>query len=190
MEDKILIVSASEKSADTLAHILKHYGWNNIDFASGGMESKRVILRTIYDLIIINSPLKDSQGFDIAVDFVQNTTASVVLIAKSDIVDLIASKVEGEGVIVISKPLQQKSLLGAVRLSLAFRDRMKKLMSINIKYENKYEELRLVSRAKCTLIEKTGMTEQEAHRHIEKQAMDRRESKSIVAANIIKKYMN
>lgn len=189
MEDRILIVSASEKSADALAHILKRYGWNNIDFASSGVESKRIILRTIYDLIIINSPLKDGQGSELAVDFVQNTNAAVILIAKSDIADVIASKVEGEGVIVISKPLQQRSLLGAVRLSIAFRNRMKKLISINLKHEKKYEELRLVSRAKCVLIEKSEMTEQEAHRYIEKQAMDKRESKTIVAANIIKKYM-
>ncbi len=189
MEDRILIVSASEKSADALAYILKRYGWNNIDFASSGVESKRIMLRTMYDLIIINSPLKDGRGNELAVDFVRNTSSTVVLIAKSDIAEVVASAVEGEGVIVVSKPLQQRDFLGAVRLSLAFRERMKKLIDTNLKHEKKYEELRLVSRAKCVLIEKKEMTEQEAHRYIEKQAMDRRESKSIVASGIIKKYM-
>ena len=57
------------------------------------------------------------------------------------------------------------------------------------KYEKKYEELRMVSRAKCVLIEKEGYSEKDAHRYIEKQAMDSRESKARIAENIIKKYL-
>lgn len=189
MEERILIVSASEKSADALAHILKRYGFNNIDFASGGMEAKRIILRTMYDLVIINSPLKDCQGSEFAVDFVHSTTGMAILIVKSDVTDVIASNVEGDGVTVISKPLEQRELLSAVRLSFAFRQRMQKLIDINSKHEKKYEELRVVSRAKCILIENENMTEQEAHRYIEKCAMDKRESKFLVASGIIKKYI-
>lgn len=188
MDDKILIVSASQKSADTLTSLLRRYGWNNFDYASGGANSKRLMMRTEYDLIIINAPLKDCHGSDIAVDFTNGTNTSVILIVKSDISDVTAAKVEGEGVIVVSKPLRQQDLLSAVRLSLANRRRLKKLIGDIVKYEKKYDELRLVSRAKCVLIEKKKITEQEAHRIIEKQAMDKRESKSIIAANIIKEY--
>lgn len=189
MEDRILIVSASEKSADALTHILRRYGWNNIDVAPGGANCRRLTMRTVYDLIIINAPLKDCHGGELAVDYVTDTNSSVILIVKSDVLDIMSAKVEGEGVIVIPKPLQQRELLSAVRLSLAQRHRMQKLIEINLKYEKKYEELRLVSRAKCLLIENQNITEPEAHRFIEKQAMDKRESKAIVAAGIIKKYM-
>ena len=47
------------------------------------------------------------------------------------------------------------------------------------------EELRLVNRAKWLLIEKQGMTEEEAHRHIQNQAMERRTSKKQIARSII-----
>ncbi len=189
MEDRILIVSASEKSADTLTHILKRCGWSEIDRALGGASCKRLAMRTIYDLIIINAPLKDCHGSDLAADFVNETNTSVVLIVKSDILEITESKVEDDGVIVVPKPLQQRDFLRAVRLSLANRRRMKRLIENSMKFEKKYEELRLVSRAKCVLIEKQNMTEQEAHRFIEKQAMDKRESKSIIAADIIKNNM-
>ena len=47
------------------------------------------------------------------------------------------------------------------------------------------EKLRLVDRAKCYLIEKKGMTETEAHRLIEKGAMDTRRSRGEVAQEIL-----
>ena len=42
-------------------------------------------------------------------------------------------------------------------------------------------EIRLVNRAKWVLIEQLRMTEQEAHRYIEKQAMDRCVTRRAVA---------
>ena len=54
--------------------------------------------------------------------------------------------------------------------------------------EKKIEEIRLVNRAKWLLIECLGMKESDAHRYIEKQAMDLRISKSEMAENIIRTY--
>ena len=50
------------------------------------------------------------------------------------------------------------------------------------------EEIRLVNRAKWLLIEELKMTEQEAHRYIEKQAMDRCVTKRVVAEQILSTY--
>ena len=54
--------------------------------------------------------------------------------------------------------------------------------------EEKMEEIRLVNRAKWLLIEELKMTEQEAHRYIEKQAMDRCVTKRVVAVQILSTY--
>ena len=58
----------------------------------------------------------------------------------------------------------------------------------NASVEEKIEEIRIVNRAKCLLIEQLKMTEPEAHRYIEKQAMDTRLSKREVAEHIIRTY--
>ena len=50
------------------------------------------------------------------------------------------------------------------------------------------EEIRIVNRAKWILIRELKLDEPEAHRYIEKQAMDRCISKRIVAEEIIKTY--
>ena len=49
-------------------------------------------------------------------------------------------------------------------------------------------EIRLVNRAKWLLISELNMTEANAHRYIEKQAMDRCVSRRQVAEEIIKTY--
>ena len=66
--------------------------------------------------------------------------------------------------------------------------RLKKIEKKQVSIEEKMEEIRLVNKAKWLLIECLGMTESEAHRHIEKTAMDTRTSRKTVAENIIKTY--
>ena len=52
------------------------------------------------------------------------------------------------------------------------------------------EEIKLIGRAKLLLITKLSFTEEEAHKYIEKQAMDRCVKKSVIAYDIIKTYNN
>ena len=54
--------------------------------------------------------------------------------------------------------------------------------------EKKLEEMRLVGRAKCMLMQYRGLTEQQAHRQIEKQAMDSRQTRGAVALEILDTY--
>jgi response regulator NasT len=64
---------------------------------------------------------------------------------------------------------------------------------MDIKKENeglhrKIEELRIVNRAKYILMQYLSFTEEQAHRYIEKQAMDLRQTKIKIAENILKTY--
>lgn len=52
----------------------------------------------------------------------------------------------------------------------------------------KIEDIRLVDRAKCVLIEYLKMSEAQAHKYIEKQAMDLRQTRQEVATAILKTY--
>ena len=70
----------------------------------------------------------------------------------------------------------------------ATRARMMNVMKEYSKLQTKIEEARLVNRAKCILIQYLKLTEPQAHRYIEKQAMDQRLSKTEVAQNILKTY--
>ena len=69
-------------------------------------------------------------------------------------------------------------------LLIHFQFTEKKTLSI----EEKMEEIRIVNRAKWLLISELKLDEPEAHRYIEKQAMDRCVSKRVVAEEVIKTY--
>ena len=60
----------------------------------------------------------------------------------------------------------------------------------NKKLLQKIEDIRIIDRAKCLLISYLNMSEPEAHKYIERQAMDMRITKRQVAEGIIKTYEN
>ena len=68
------------------------------------------------------------------------------------------------------------------------RERMRMAEEKQQTVEDKINEIRLVNHAKWLLIECLSMTEAEAQRYIEKQAMDARISKKEMAESIIKTY--
>ena len=61
------------------------------------------------------------------------------------------------------------------------------MININ-KLKEKINDIRLIDRAKLTLIQYLKMSEEESHKYIEKQAMDLRITKVDVAKNILKIY--
>ena len=188
MDEKILLVSASKKSGEALEQLLRRYSWTNIDLVFDSSDARRSILQVDYDIMIVNMPLKEEQGHGLALDIIQATSLSVIAIVKAESYGLLSSKLEPAGVLVCPKPFQQSDFLSSVRLAAAFRNRLKKYESENRKLQKKYEEQRVVSRAKCLLVEFEKMSEPEAHRYIEKMAMDKRSTKLEISNRLIALY--
>lgn len=67
-------------------------------------------------------------------------------------------------------------------------ERLRRYEKNTLTIEEKMEEIRLVNRAKWLLIRELHMDEPQAHRYIEKQAMDRCVSKRTIAEEIVKTY--
>lgn len=96
----------------------------------------------------------------------------------------------GTGVPVLEYPIRHGSLLMALRISQEMNERLRTLGSENERLKSALSDMKLVDRAKCTLIQYLGMTEAEAHRFIEKRAMDKRLPKREIAMEILKTYEN
>ena len=186
--DKTLIISGSEQALSLLSDLMKSYNGSQIVSASSGNEARRLINRTDCDMVIISTPLPDEFGNELAATIAEKTSAGVMLICKSDIAEEISEKVEVYGVCVLAKPLNKTLFFHSVKLLQATRARMLSVMTEYSKLQTKIEESRLINRAKCILIQYLKLTEPQAHRYIEKQAMDQRISKLEVAKNILKTY--
>lgn len=186
--DKTLIISGSEQALALLSDLMKSYNGMQIVSASNGNEARRLINRMDFDVVIISTPLSDEFGNELAVNIAEKTSAGVMLICKSDIADEVSDKVEDYGVCVLSKPLNKTLFFHSLKLMQATRARMMNVMKECSKLQTKIEETRLINRAKCILIQYLKLTEPQAHKYIEKQAMNQRISKLEVAKNILKTY--
>ena len=101
-----------------------------------------------------------------------------------------AQKVCDAGVFVIEKPIDRRLFDQALRFIAAAQNRLASLLEENARLHRQLQDLRLIDRAKCLLIETLGMTEPQAHRYIELQAMDLRMTKREIAGEIIRTYEN
>lgn len=189
--DKILIVSGSESDSAAIISLMKDiFPESSISMADTGLNAKSIIPKNSYDAVIINCPLPDEYGFEVAELVSDSSDASCIMIVKSTNADTIGQRVEDLGIMVIPKPLNRKLFFHLMKFISASRQRFLGLQAENIKLQKKLEEIKIIKRAKLALMQYLKFTEQQAHKYLEKQAMDLRCTKKEVALKIIKTYEN
>lgn len=188
--EQVLVVSSSEKGRTFLTQLLKSAAIAQTVTAQSGSEARRMLAQSDFALVVVNAPLSDEYGHELCTQIADTSPAGILLLAKSEIADDISARLEPYGVFVLAKPLSKTLFFQALRLAQASRRRMLGLQRENVKLQAKIEEIRLCDRAKCALIQYLSMTEAQAHRYIEKQAMDLRLSRREIAENILKTYEN
>lgn len=184
----VLIVTASERFTDSIMSLLPMTDYWPVQTVSSVAEARRWLADTEFDIVLINTPLPDDFGMHLAIDICTGSGAGVLLLVKNDHYNEIYSKVVRYGVITLSKPTNRQMVAQNLRILCATRERIRQMQAKQATVEEKIKEIRLVNRAKWLLIECLNMTEAEAHRYIEKQAMDLRISRREAAENIIKTY--
>lgn len=190
MTEGTLLVGSTEKGRELLQKLLPAQMSASCAIAQSGSEARRIMDTTTLSLVIINTPLSDESGIELSIEAARATMAGVLLIVRAEVADSVALRVEAAGVMVVSKPVARPLFDQALHLTMTARNRMMWLQNQNVKLQIKIQEIRLVDRAKCILIQTLGMTEEQAHRHIEKRAMDTRQTKVQVAKNILATYEN
>ena len=180
----VLAVSSSLKFNESIRGLLPESRYFPVTVMRDAASARRELLEQSYDLVIINAPLTDEFGTRLALDVCNRSGAGVLLMVKAEHYPDIEAKVTPHGVLTLSKPTSSQS----VRMLCITRERLRGMEKKTATIEEKMEEIRLVNRAKWLLIEELKMTEQEAHRYIEKQAMDRCVTKRVVAEQILSTY--
>lgn len=184
----VLVVSSAQKFNDALRTMLPCSDYYPVCFVNNIAAARRELLGKSYDFVIINAPLPDDYGTRFAIDACAGSGTVVLLLLRADTYEEIHAKVTPHGVFTLPKPTPIQTLQQGLHWMASARERLRKLESKTLTIEEKMEEIRLVNRAKWILIEQMKMTEAEAHRYIEKQAMDRCVSRRETALNIIKSY--
>ena len=150
--------------------------------------AQRAVAERSFDFVIINAPLKDDIGVRFAIDCSTEQNAFVLFLISHEIHADIYAKVAQHGVFTLPKPMGKQSMENALRWLLTAKRKLSGAEKKTNKMEDKMEEIRLVNKAKWLLISNEGLLEPEAHRYLEKEAMNRCITKKAVAKEIIEKY--
>lgn len=184
----VLIVSSSEKFQQMMQAFLPVTDYYPVKSVWSVSSARRELIGIGYDIVLIHTPLKDEFGSELAIDICKSSNSGVLLFVKSEMYDDVYAKVMDKGVMVLSTPAPAPMVAQTLRMMCSARERLRRMEERQTSIEEKIIEMRIVNRAKWLLIENEDMTEQEAHRAIEKQAMDGRVSARTVAEEIINRY--
>lgn len=185
---KVALVSSSEKFNGAMLPLLPKNRFSPINVYRDAKSARRVISKEKPDIVIINTPLPDDFGTSLALDVSETDGVCVLLFARAENFSELSSVLAPHGVLTLPKPTSPELTEEVVELMCATRERLRRIEIKKSFAEERMEDIRVVNKAKWFLIEQLKMTEQEAHRYIEKQAMDRCVTKRVIAENILSTY--
>jgi len=183
-----LIVTSSQKSVKLYSEVLNLASIGKITVLETAAQTKKKLPENDFEIIIIDAPLSDEYGESLARNIAVKGSSQVILAVNNEDFEKISSVCQEDGVLTITKPVDNNIFWSALSLVKSVSGKLKKVQEENAKLKQKIEDIRIIDRAKCMLISYLKLTEQESHRFIEKQAMDLRSTKRAIAEEILKTY--
>ena len=180
----VLVVSKDSKLSQTIGLMLLPPLFET-DILSDFNEARRRVSERTYNIILVD--YSEGEGTDFASD-ISESLSTALLLTPPGLFEEISYRVEGYGIICLPNPSDQFTFYTMIKAAIAMQYKVQVLSSQTTKLKVKMEEIKLVNRAKMLLMQHLKMTEEEAHRHLEKEAMDRGLKKTAVAESIIKIY--
>ncbi len=184
----VLVVSSADNFYNAMTAMLPKTSFQPIIKAATVSAAQNAVAERNFDFVIINSPVRDDLGTRFAIDCSTSHNALVLFLISNEIHGDVYAKVSEHGVFTLPKPMNKQSMDNALRWLLTAKHRLSGAEKQTTKIEDKMEEIRLVNKAKWLLISNEGLLEPEAHRYLEKEAMNRCISKKQLAEEIIEKY--
>lgn len=187
--NRALIVSSCADIAEAAENYLRAEGYGKIAVISSGSEARRFITsKPEADIVVINTPLPDEFGSELSMMISESTAAGIILICGNDFVGDVNESVGDGNIFVIQKPLNRAAFIRCVQKIENSKPNEHWKESADIL--SRIDEMRLINRAKCTLMQNLKFTEPQAHKYIEKQAMNNRQTRKEVALKILASYGN
>ena len=184
----VLIVSTAENINSAICSMLPGTGCAPARIVTGIGAARRAAAEKAYDIVIINSPLPDDPGIDLACELCAGSSRAVLIIVRDVLYDETMDAVSGAGVFVLARPLSRQTVQMALGWLISARERLRSSEKVQVTFRARMEEMKTIDRAKWLLISELKMDEPEAHRYIEKQAMDRCTSRLEIAEEIVRTY--
>ena len=186
--ENILVVSSNKNASEALVNFFRDSFRCTPKLVESAYQAKAAFdADPSVELAVINSPLMDESGFDLAEYIIENTAANCIFMIKEEQSEKVADRAEKTGIIIVGKPFSRTLLYQLLKTLDIAVNRSLKLYEENRRLEEKIADIQTIDKAKFMLMQYKGMTEEEAHAYLEQYAMNKRRKKSLAAMAIIDK---
>lgn len=184
----ILVISSSLRFFETLRSVPGMEDLCTMQHATDISDARMRLLTSDYSVIVINAPLSDGFGFDLAIELASTRPAGVMIFVDKELFEKAKTKGDPYGIVTIPKQTSAAVVFQSLSVLCVTARKMRLYQQKNDELQNEMNDLRLTNRAKLLLMQHFSMTEEDAHKYIEKRAMSTGESKRVIAENIIGSY--
>ena len=185
---RALLVSSSEAQTQRISALLTRARIVPFDHAGSARQALEQFDAGGIDGVLIAEPVAGSSGQELALQLKKRHCMAVLLLAAPEHADAAAALLEQSGVLVLPSDAPESLIVQTIRLLAAVRIQLEQMQHKTEKLEAKVADIRIINRAKLLLVQHLQMTETEAHKYIEKQAMDTPMPRRTIAENIIRTY--
>ena len=185
MPTRIIIADDEAIQRMDLRDVLTKQGYLVIGEAGDGQSAVNLARELRPDLVIMDIRMPDMDGIAAAETLDTGKNCTCLLLTAFGDQQLVERAKEAGVVNYIVKPLRESEVAPAIEVTLARYSEYRAIEEENRTLTEKLETRKVVERAKGLLMEKQGLSEQEAFRKIQKASMNNRKSMREVAEAIL-----
>ena len=100
----VMVVSTTDKAVEFFQKILPKEQFSPLTCVHSAGEAQRMLVDRSVDIVVINAPLKDEMGTELAIELAQNQSCGVMMMVKNDVYEQVSYKVEEYGVLTLPRP--------------------------------------------------------------------------------------
>lgn len=160
--DKVILAFEGEKTTARVRDILESSGAAACLICHSAAEVKRLVNKQHVTVVLCGYKLRDETAEALCADL--PFTCSVLVLAVQNLLDMI----ENEDIFKLTAPVSRNDLLSSVRMLTQVGRRIERYT----RPKHSEEEQEYILQAKKLLMERNGMTEEQAHRFLQKRSMD------------------
>jgi len=160
--EKVIVAFESEKTALRVREIVESAGLASCLVCRSAAEVKRLVNKQHLTTVICGYKLGDETAETLFDDLPQ--TCSMLVVG----VQSMLSMMENDEIFRLSAPVSRNDLVTSARMLLQVGHRMEKF----VRPRRSVQEQAIIEKAKAVLMDRNGMTEDQAHRFLQKKSMD------------------
>ncbi|MEZ5211178.1 MULTISPECIES: ANTAR domain-containing response regulator [unclassified Gordonia (in: high G+C Gram-positive bacteria)] len=168
-----------------LCEMLRDEGYDVAGEAPNGQVAVDLTESLHPDVVIMDIKMPVRDGIDAASEIARKRLAPVVMLTAFSQRDFVEKARDAGAMAYLVKPFNQSDLVPAIEVALSRFRELKALEDEISGMNERFEARKLIERAKGLLMEKQALTEPEAFRWIQTNAMDRRVTMKAVAQVVV-----